>query len=416
MKTTKTETIAVIGGGIIGLTIALTLQQRNQKVVLIEKNTISSGASGGNAGHLATEQVFPVADPSILKRLPKMLIDPLGPLHLKWRYLLPITPWLFKVLKNMGVNNFNRIHEALLSLSQASLPAWRDFAETWDLQEYLKINGSLLVAETDKNITALKKLSKTLNPLGVENQWVTSEELHDLEPQLSEAQRGGLFYPQTGHITNLTEIANVLSRQFIALGGEVKENTKVTAIQEREDEITIQTEKGLITSRYLVLATGAFSKPFAEKLSQINVPLETERGYHLMLPEEKNRLSIPVTSADWHFIMTPMEEGLRLAGTVEYGGLKLPPNMKRARNFLPLAQKMLKTSPNQNNATEWMGFRPTLSDSLPIIDRQKRILYAFGHQHLGLTHAPITAKLIEALFFEKPPPLNCKPFSIRRFN
>lgn len=134
-----------------------------------------------------------------------------------------------------------------------------------------------------------------------------------------------------------------------------------------------------------------------------------------MLPHEKERLSIPISSIDRKFIMTPMNSGLRLAGTVEYGGLKLPPDMRRAQNFLPLATPMLKEPLNATDATEWMGFRPTMADSLPVIDQVDNCYYAFGHQHLGITHATLTAEIITALYLNQPPPIDVKPFAIDRF-
>nr|WP_237343000.1 FAD-dependent oxidoreductase [Vitreoscilla sp. C1] len=145
------------------------------------------------------------------------------------------------------------------------------------------------------------------------------------------------------------------------------------------------------------------------------MPLDTERGYHYMLPQEKNRLSIPISSADRRFIMTPMDTGLRLAGTVEYAGLQAAPNMERARKLLQLANPMLKTTLNAQDATEWMGFRPTIVDSLPVIDRFGSIFLAFGHQHLGLTHAAITAQLMQNLMQAQKPILDLHPYRLNRF-
>lgn len=418
MVNTVSSLTAVIGGGIIGLSIAVTLQKSGQKVILIEKGKIGSGASAGNAGHLATEQVYPVADPSVLKQLPKMLLDPLGPLNLNWKYLPKIAPWFFQVLRNMGPENFHKSHLALSSLNRVSLHAWESFAAEWGVERFLRVDGSLLVVESKKNIKTAKNLGSKLNELGVSNQWLSGGELLDLEPGLKATQQGGLFYPKTGHVTNLNRMLCVLKNQFIVLGGVIKENAEVTHLERKEKTVTVHIlnslEKTIVDS--IVLTTGAFSKPLTKQLANLSVPLETERGYHLMLPKEKDRLSIPVTSLDRRFIMTPMEGGLRLAGTVEYAGLNIPPNMKRAHNFVPLANQILKNPVDTANASPWMGFRPTLSDSLPIIDRTGNVLYAFGHQHLGLTQAPITAKMIESLFYGKKPPVDCRPFAIDRFS
>lgn len=412
----KHYSFVVVGGGIIGLTIALVLQEQKINVLLVDKDEIAQGASRGNAGHIATEQVFPVADPSILKNIPSMLFDELGPLRVDWRYLLNLAPWGVRLLANMRKKPFTHIHQQLTLLNAVALPAWEEFSKKWNLQQWLKIQGSLLVAEKDSTAFRLQKQGEYLNEIGVENRWLNSHELHDMEPSLSNTQIGGIFYPNTGHILNLDALLNHLKNQFLKLGGEIKEYCHVNKLQHLSSNlIKIIYQDGLLLAENIVLATGAYSKELVKKLYAIEVPLETERGYHLMLPEEVNRLKIPVSSADRRFIMTPMQTGLRLAGTVEYAGLKRPANMQRARNFLPLANPMLNGKLNTNKSSEWMGFRPTLADSLPVIDKKNNCYFAFGHQHLGLTHAAITAQTILAMHLNQPTPIDCNSFSINRF-
>lgn len=412
----NTYSFVVVGGGIIGLTIALSLQEQQIDTLIIEKNEIGSGASSGNAGHLATEQVFPVADPSIIKKLPRMLLDPLGPLHLDCRYIFHLMPWAIKLLGNMRHTQFQHIHKQLTLLNSVSLSAWQAFGAKWNLMPRLNFNGSLLLAETASSVDKLQKHGQYLQQLGIDNVWLNQRELSEKEPALADNQLGALFYPQTGHIDNLEAMHQQLKNHFIALGGQIHEHTTVHQLRKiNRQHIQIECASKVIDAHHIVIASGAYSKPLAKMLSGIDVPLETERGYHLMLPEETGTLSIPVSSADRHFIMTPMEHGLRLAGTVEYGGLDLPANMNRAKNFLPLAQPMLKHQLKQQHATEWLGFRPTLADSLPIIDKQENCYYAFGHQHLGLTHAAITAEMIVAMHLNQPTPIDGSSFSLNRF-
>lgn len=416
MKMHETLPMVVVGGGIVGLSIAITLQAEGVSVTLLDQATVGSGASHGNAGHIATEQVFPVAEPSVLKHLPSMLFDPLGPLRLDWRYLPQLMPWSIQLLMNMRAKPFANIHQQLRLLNSVALQAWQQFSDKWNLNSLVKIQGSLLVAEKSATCEKLKKHGDYLNSIGVTNRWVSKYELHEREPALAENQLGGIFYPETGHIVDLDAMMKKLSEQFITMGGHILEHTKVLHLQQQSNGmIQLDCEGKTIITHKVVVACGAFSKPLVKELSGISVPLETERGYHLMLPKEVGRLSIPISSADRRFIMTPMNEGLRLAGTVEYGGLKLPANMKRAQNFIPLANPMLKETLDTSFKQEWMGFRPTIADSLPVIDRQDNCYYAFGHQHLGLTHAAITAELIKAMYFEQPTQIDCQGYALNRF-
>ncbi|ELX8378816.1 NAD(P)/FAD-dependent oxidoreductase [Providencia vermicola] len=412
----KKYSVIVVGGGIIGLSIALTLQADDIDVLLVEKDHIGAGASFGNAGHIATEQVFPVADPAILKAIPAMLFDPLGPLRLDWRYLLPLTPWLLRLLGNMRHKPFMHIHHALSTINGVALAAWQEFSAQWQLTELVKIQGSLLVVEKEASGEKLQKQGEYLNSIGVSNQWLSQAQLLAREPGLANNQLGGLYYPDTGHVVDLKALHTKLTEHFVRLGGEVLSQCEVTAIHSPSSErVILTTTKGQLVAKQVVISGGAFSKSLVNMVSRIRVPLETERGYHLMLPNETDRLSIPVSSLDRRFIMTPMKGGLRLAGTVEYAGLKRPANMQRARHFIPLANPMLKTPLNENQRTEWMGFRPTLSDSLPVIDKKGPYIFAFGHQHLGLTQSAITAKIVHCLFKKQPTPIDCSPYSIERF-
>lgn len=406
----------VIGAGIIGLSIALTLQQRGAQVLLLDAAEVGAGASSGNAGHLATEQVYPVADIKILKSLPAMLRDPLGPLRIDWRYLPQWTPWALRAAREMLPTHAEKIHQALLNINAHSLPAWQQFARQWGLEQWVRVQGSLLVCEKETSAAALREHGAKLNAIGVQNQWLSVREIHEREPALALNQCGGLFYPETGHVTDLQAVIRMLLQHFIDAGGRVQTHCKVaSATVEADGSIRLDSTQGSISAGKVVLSAGAHSKKLAKQLTGISVPLDTERGYHLMLPNEGKRLSVPVSSADRRFIMTPMDNGLRLAGTVEYAGLEAPPNMERARNLLTLAQGMLQQNLDTADAAEWMGFRPTIADSLPVIDRHANVFLAFGHQHLGLTQAASTAAAVAALFFGEPWPFDLRPMSVLRF-
>lgn len=405
----------IIGGGIIGLVTAVTLQARGAKVALLEANEVGQGASFGNAGHIAPEHVFPIADASMLRHIPAMLLNPTGPLRIDWRYLPRLTPWAIQLLMNMRPEPFARIHQALLSLNNNCLPAWLDFAHQWQLDDWIQVKGALLTVEKVSSLDSLKTHGKRLNDVGVANELLTKERLLEYEPALQDNQLAALFFPNTGHITNLTAVIDQLSSSFRQLGGHIIEHCRVLETKTDIDGIHLTTNQGDIVASKVMLAAGAHSKTLAKQLTGVTVPLDTERGYHLMLPHESARLQMPVTSLDRRFVMTPMQEGLRLAGTVEYAGLDAPANMQRAHILLQHAQPMLKTPLNSADSVPWMGFRPSTSDSLPVIDNIERVFLNFGHQHLGLTQAVVSAQIIAAYYFDEAHAIDPKPYQLARF-
>ncbi|WP_201567238.1 NAD(P)/FAD-dependent oxidoreductase [Psychrobacter immobilis] len=413
--TTSNVDLHIIGGGIIGLAAAVTLQARGVKVALLDANEVGQGASLGNAGHIATEQVFPIADASMLRHVPAMLLNPTGPLRIDWRYLPRLMPWAMQLLMNMRPEPFERIHQALLSLNQNSLQAWQGFADQWQLGDWIQVKGSLLTVEKPSSLELLTAHGKRLNDIDVSNELLSKEDLLEREPALQENQLAALFFPNTGHITNLKAVINQLHHTFRQLGGHVIEHCRVLAATNDADGIHLTTSQGDMTATKVMLSAGAHSKALAKQLTGVNIPLDTERGYHLMLPHESARLQIPVSSLDRRFVMTPMQDGLRLAGTVEYAGLDAPANMQRAHMLLQQAQPMLKAPLDASDRVSWMGFRPSTADSLPVIDKIERVFLSFGHQHLGLTQAVVSAQMIAEYYFDEDHTIDPKPYQLTRF-
>ena len=413
--TTSDFDLHIIGGGIIGLAAAVMLQARGVKVLLLDANEVGQGASLGNAGHIATEQVFPIADASMLRHVPAMLLNPTGPLRIDWRYLPRLMPWAMQLLMNMRPEPFERIHQALLSLNQNSLQAWQGFADQWKLNDWIQANGSLLTVEKASSVDPLIAHGNRLNHMGVANELLIKDVLLEREPALQNNQLAALFFPNTGHITNLKAIINQLHNTFKQLGGHTIEHCRVLAATNDTDGIHLTTSQGDMTASKVMLSAGAHSKELAKQLTGVNIPLDTERGYHLMLPHESARLQIPVSSLDRRFVMTPMQEGLRLAGTVEYAGLDAPANMQRAQILLQHAQPMLKAPLDASDSVSWMGFRPSTADSLPVIDKIERVFLSFGHQHLGLTQAVVSAQMIAAYYFNEDHTIDPKPYQLARF-
>lgn len=419
--------IVVIGAGIVGAACALELSRLGRKVLMIDREAPGMGASFGNAGHMATEQVFPVADASMLWRIPRMLMDSTGPLRLDWRYLPKATPWLMRLLWNMRAGPTRQATAGLSALNAVSLAAWKGLLSDLGQTELLKAEGSLLVHERTDSAEALAGIAKRMQAQGVPVERFPREQVLARAPQLTEAIRGALFFPDTGHVTDPHRLVNVLVRAAEQHGARFVQ-AEVKGGHVSDDGVRLETSTGVVTASQVLVACGAHSAPLVEALSEVRVPLDTERGYHLMLPNEANRLPMAVTSLERSFIMTPMEQGLRLAGTVEFAGLKRPANMGRAWQLERLAQGMFRRPLDSEGATPWMGFRPSLPDSLPVIDRVgpgNRLWLAFGHHHLGLTQAAITARLIGSFLHEEdttsvatatPTPLpSLAPYRLARF-
>ena len=387
--------IAVVGAGIIGVACALRLARQGLRVVVIDQQQPGHGASFGNAGHLATEQVFPIADASILKRLPAMLLDPMGPLRLDWKYLPRALPWFTRLLLNLRPAPFQNTVAGLRALNESSLEAWQRLLADIQRPDLLKIDGSLLVFERPESRQAIQALQSRLLQQQVPVDYWQAGAIRETAPQLSEQIQGGLFFPRTGHfidpyrvVCELVEAAKASGVNFVqqqVQGGHVQEHG-----------VALITGNGALTASRVLIACGAHSAKLTAALTGKKVPLDTERGYHLMLPQEHDRLPFPVTSLERKFIMTPMSEGLRLAGTVEFAGLEKPPSMERAWQLHRLSQGLFRKDLSAEAATPWMGFRPSLPDSLPVIDQvcEGKVLLAFGHQHLGLTQAAVTAEMV----------------------
>lgn len=398
MLDTHRADIAVVGAGIIGVACALQLARQGRRVVVLDRLAPGLGASYGNAGHLATEQVFPIADLSILKRLPAMLMDPMGPLRLDWRYLPRALPWLTRLLLNLRPAHYQCTVAGLRTLNVASLGAWKRLLGSIAQPHWLREDGSLLVFERAASRPALNALRQRMTQQQVAVDFWPGDTIREAAPQLSEQIQGGLFFPATGHFLDpyrvvcaLVEAAQACGVQFLTrqvLGGRLD-----------AQGVSLTTDAGPFAAHQVLIACGAHSAPLTAALTGKKVPLDTERGYHLMLPHEHNRLPFAVTSLERKFIMTPMADGLRLAGTVEFAGLERPANMQRAWQLQRLSKGLFREDLNTQDATPWMGCRPSLPDSLPIIDRvaDGKVLLAFGHQHLGLTQAAVTAEWIAQL-------------------
>ena len=415
MADPKQADIVVVGAGIIGVACALQLARQGRQVVVLDPQAPGMGASYGNAGHLATEQVFPIADLSILKRLPAILLDPMGPLRLDWTYLPRALPWFIRLLLNLRPARYQRTVAGLRALNEGSLGAWQRLLQSMGQTQLLREDGSLLVYERAESRAALDAVQQRMRQQGVAVDFWSGDAVRKAAPQLSDAIQGGLFFPATGHFLDPYRVVGELANAAKAEGVQFLQQRVLDGRLEGSG-VSLMTNQGVLTAQQVLIACGAHSAKLTAALTGKQVPLDTERGYHLMLPHEQQRLPFAVTSLERKFIMTPMTGGLRLAGTVEFAGLDRPANMQRAWQLHRLSKGLFRHELSDSEATPWMGFRPSLPDSLPIIDRvcDGKVLLAFGHQHLGLTQAAVTAERVGQLAAGEQVP-ELQPYRLDRF-
>lgn len=416
MADQSTQHIGVIGAGVIGICCALNLQRAGFAVTLYDENGLAQGCSKGNAGHFATEQVFPLAHASVLKKLPSMLLNPLGPLRIDWRYTIKALPWFWLFLKNMNNKTYTANSLALKALNQHAITTYDQLLSNYNLDYLITKKGSLLTFEKTP-IEQITSLLESFQTHDINVELLNSKQVQQLEPNLAPTINHALLFSDVAHSVDPHLFCVTLAEQFIALGGQFCQQ-KVTAIEQAELGYTLKGEQQQFTADKVVIAAGAWSKSLIKPLGY-KVPLDTERGYHCMLASNYG-LSRPVASAERNFIMTPMSQGLRIAGTVEFAGTQRKMNNKRALALLPHAKAMLKKSATSLHAqSTWMGCRPSLPDSLPVIGEapfHPGIFFAFGHQHLGLTQGAVTGELITSLCLKRPTKIDIKPYCISRFS
>lgn len=415
MSSSDTTDIVIIGGGVIGLTIAHRLQQANRTVLLVDPAEPGSGASYGNAGTIADYAVLPVASPAVLKKLPALLFNQDSPLSIRRSAILSLAPWLLRFLQQALPAATHRNMQALVSILANAAPRWKDLAEQVNGQSLLQANGCLYLYDDPSGFEIGRRDISHRQSLGVQAKMLTPEQLAHLEPALPSVQGGAAFFPNAIYLTDPGQFLSLLFRQLIDKGLQVQQSSVVRLSRHKAGvEATLATG-GRISAKQVIIAAGAHSRDLA-RMAGDRIPLDTERGYHLEFDLDRPLLQRPVSATSRGFYMTPMQGRLRVAGTVELGGL----NPKASRHRL---DKLLKgvnyyfphlTQPNRS----WLGFRPSIPDSRPVISASQYgndIVYAFGHGHIGMTLAPVTAELVYALLTSTTPPLDPAPYSAQRF-
>jgi len=408
--------VVVIGAGIVGVCAASYLLRDGHKVTLVDPDGFGERTSFGNAGAISPGACIPLAMPGMFKHVPGWLTNPEGPLAIRPSYFPKVLPWLIRFSLSARRSRIEPIADALYALHSRVLEAYAPLVRNAGVEDLIKRSGVLYLYESEASFQGSMGEVEMRRRRGVTVELLTQPEIRQLEPLVSERFRHGMFMPGNGYTVSPHRLVNSLAQQYLRDGGRYQ---KVSArgFDRRDGKVTgVVTEAGTLPADQVVIAAGAWSRALVRELGH-DVPLETERGYHVTLTDPGIAPRLPVTVIEGKYFATPMEAGLRVAGTVEFGGLEAAPNWRRARMLLEQV-KQLYPSADTRKFNEWMGHRPSLPDSLPAIGNlpgHGNVFAAFGHAHNGMTGGPPTGKAIADLVAGRPAGFDLKPYRPDRF-
>ncbi|MGQ0652861.1 MAG: NAD(P)/FAD-dependent oxidoreductase [Betaproteobacteria bacterium] len=420
MTRSPTPPVVVIGAGIVGVCVAAWLQREGRQALLIDAGEPGMGASFGNGGILSASSIVPVAMPGVLRRVPGWLLDAEGPLTIRWSYLPRLAPWLVRFVAASAPARVERQARALRALLEGSLANYAPLVRDAAVEDLVRQQGMLYLYASEASWRSDARAMELRRRNGVAIEDLAGPALAEREPDLGPGFTRARLIPGNGHTTNPLRLVQKLAQGVVARGGRIVQET-VVGFEHNGSRITAaRTNGGTHPASAVVLAAGAWSRPLAAELGD-RVPLDTERGYHAIVRNPEKTLRTPALYVDGNFGLTPMETGLRLVGTVELAGLDAPPDWARSRVLLEQAKRILPgllADNDESRVSRWMGHRPSLPDSLPVIgpsSRYANAFYAFGHGHVGMCGASTTGKVVAELITGKPLSLDIAPFSARRF-
>jgi len=410
------SSVGVIGAGIQGVCVALNLIKKGFKVTIIDREEPgNNSASYGNAGHFSPYASLSMNRPDILIDVPSMLLSTTGPLALRWNYVPKMIPWFLKFIKNCTKKKMMHTAKYMHQILDLALPAYDELFQEIDVSGLVESRG-IIYFWTDRDLKSRELEMNVRKELGVEQKLLTPHEIHDLEPHIKQIYHGGVLYPSARHAKNPKKILLKLFELYLKRDGNfIKENVETINFSS-DSKPSIKTHSNSYSFDKVVIACGAFSKKLTDQVDE-KIPLDTERGYHIHFKGYDHLLSRPVIFLNRGFGITPMEQGLRVEGTVEFGGLDNPPSKKRILNLVNNAKYLFPEL--KKHEDEWLGFRPTLPDFLPVIGTSKNyknLFYSFGHHHLGWTLGAISGKIVAGMIADENTNLDLSAYSSTRFS
>jgi D-amino-acid dehydrogenase len=410
------KNITVIGAGIVGIATACYLRRDGHNVTVVDRAPPGEYCSFGNAGILSPGSCVPIAMPGILGNVPGYLLDPIGPLRLKWSYFPSAVPWLWRFINTTGRAQIEATADALRSLLVQTFDAHLPLANHAGCADLIRQSGYIVVYEDEQSYRGDALAWKLRRDRGVICTELDAAGIERLVPALGRRYPRGVHLPEQGFVANPERLTKTLAAQFQRDGGVILQRDIREIELGADGPVALLTDAGRLPVETLVLCAGVHSAQFSVKLGD-RVPLEAERGYHVMFSDPALELPMPVASAQHKLFVTPMEMGTRIAGHTEFAGIDAEPDYRRA-DALVAHMKKLFPQVREVETTRWMGKRPSLPDSKPVIGRATRYAntyYAFGHGHVGLCGSAPTGRLIADLIAGRAPNIDLAPFRVDRF-
>jgi D-amino-acid dehydrogenase len=409
-------TVTVIGAGIVGVCSTLWLQRAGFTVTLIESGAVGEGASFGNAGNISPGSVVPYLIPGIWRQAPGWLLNPEGPLAVRPGYFLKVLPWLMTAVKSAGEEAALRTSRAMHALHGGTLEAYDALTRGTEAEGLIELSGQLFVSEKPNAAAGSALAQRMRAEAGVKTVPLDWMEIRELEPSLAPIFKSGMLLPDNGRCKNPHQLVNALAGVAERNGATILRG-KVTGFQTQGKSVQGILVDGVVQpAERVVIAAGAASRALAANLGT-PLPLEAERGYHVTIADPGVAPRLPVTHTDCKFVCSPMNMGLRLAGTAEFGGLDATPNWQRAELLKTQAQRMF-PGVRLDKVTRWSGNRPSLPDGLPALGAAPKFdnaYFAFGNSHFGMSAGPVMGKVIAEIVAGKTPSIDVTPFSTSRF-
>lgn len=409
-------TTVVIGAGIIGTAIAHDLQKRGRQVLLLDRDAPGKGASFGNMASVAVTEFMPASRPAVWRQIPGWMLDPEGPVRVRPGYMPKLLPWFLRFVAASRPSRLRELEAQGAALCARSLDDTLALLRETGLEDQISQEGCLSLYTDEAEFRADRDHIEILERFGFPHEVIGRQAIKALEPELSDRIGMAVLFPQNRSIKDPYRLVLALAERFVALGGRI-DRAEVTGFVrgERIREVVLGDGRRLAADE-IVICAGAFSASLARDLGE-PIPLETERGYHTQIMAPGIAMKHSIIWPARAFMVTPTAGGIRVGGTVEMAGLNAAPDYRRSKITVKRAKEAL---PNLRCAdvTEWMGHRPALPDTVPILSASARtggVFYATGHGHLGLTYAATTARLMGELITGATPSLNLAPYRINRF-